>query len=237
LRREETNASIQAMANGGASIKEIRRKTGYSRKLVRAVLRGQRSDIFRTRPSSLEPWLPWLDEQWSAGRRNGAELWRDLRRQGFRGCLRVVGEWAGRRRRADKAETALGHAPAARTIARWLTTGRDQLTKPETVMVAAIENGVVRLTEARDTIAAFQDIIRRKAAAEFDAWLDQAKEGLVAAFASGMTKDKAAVIAAIVSSWSNGQTEGQICKLKLVKRQMYGRGNLDLLQARVIGLA
>ena len=39
----------------------------------------------------------------------------------------------------------------------------------------------------------------------------------------------------IYSDWSNGQTEGQITKLKLVKRQMYGRGKLDLLQARVIG--
>ena len=200
------------------------------------MLRGQRSDIFRARQSSLEPWLPWLDEQWAAGQRNGAELWRDLKRQGFRGCLRVVGEWAGRRRRADKAQSALGHTPAARTIARLLTTGRDYLTKAETLTVAAIENGVVLIAEARDAIAAFQDMIRRKANTELDAWLDRAKGGLLAAFANGMTKDKAAVTAAIESIWSNGQTEGQICKLKLVKRQMYGRGNIDLLQARVIGL-
>lgn len=236
LRREETNASILAMAGDGASIKEIRRKTGYSRKLIRAALRGQRSDIFRTRQTSLEPWLPWLDEQWAAGRRNGAELWRDLKRQGFRGCPRVVGEWVGRRRRADKSPSALGRAPAARTIARLLTSGRDHLTKAETVTVAAIENGVTLIAEARDAIAAFQDMIRRKAMGELDAWLDGAKEGLVTGFASGITKDKAAVTAAIVSPWSNGQTEGQICKLKLVKRQMYGRGKIDLLQARVIGL-
>ncbi len=51
-----------------------------------------------------------------------------------------------------------------------------------------------------------------------------------------MTKDKAAVDAAIASPCCNGQTEGQICKLKLVKRQMYGRGKIDLLQARVMGL-
>jgi transposase len=51
----------------------------------------------------------------------------------------------------------------------------------------------------------------------------------------GVVKDRAAVSAAIASPWSNGQTEGQITKLKLVKRQMYGRGKLDLLQARVIG--
>ena len=59
--------------------------------------------------------------------------------------------------------------------------------------------------------------------------------GRIAAFANGVTKDKAALSAAISSGWSNGQTEGQICKLRLVKRQMYGRGKLDLLQARVIG--
>ena len=53
--------------------------------------------------------------------------------------------------------------------------------------------------------------------------------------ANGVTKDKTAVSAALSSGWSNGQAEGQICKLKLVKRQMYGRGKLDLLQARVIG--
>lgn len=237
LRREETNASILAMATDGASIKEIRRRTGYSRKLIRAVLRGQRSDIFRTRQSSLEPWLPWLDEQWEAGRRNGSQLWRDLKQRGFRGCLRVVGEWAGRRRRADKAESAVGRAPSARTIARLLTTGRDHLTKAETIMVAAIESGVEFLAEARDLIAGFQDMIRRKTATELDGWLDHAKDGLIAAFANGVTKDKAAVTAAIASPWSNGQTEGQICKLKLVKRQMYGRGKIDLLQARVIGLA
>jgi transposase len=53
----------------------------------------------------------------------------------------------------------------------------------------------------------------------------------------GILKDKAPVTSAIVSLWSNGQTEGRITKLKLVKRQMYGRGNLDLLEARVIGPA
>jgi transposase len=71
---------------------------------------------------------------------------------------------------------------------------------------------------------------------ELDPWLDRAARSLVAAFANGINKDRDAVHAAIVSAWSNGQTEGQICKLKLVKRQMYGRGKIDLLEARVIGM-
>jgi len=47
--------------------------------------------------------------------------------------------------------------------------------------------------------------------------------------------NEAAVRAAITSAWSNGQTEGQITRLKLVRRQMYGRGKINLLQARLIG--
>ena len=77
-------------------------------------------------------------------------------------------------------------------------------------------------------------MIRRKSQPNLDAWLDQARASLVASFANGIIKDKAAVNAAIVLPWSNGQTEGQITRLKLLKRQMYGRGKLDLLQARML---
>jgi transposase len=199
------------------------------------VLRDQRSDVFRVRESSLEVHLQWLDEQWAAGQRNGAELWRRLKQQGFRGCLCVVSEWASRRRQAEKADGALSRTPSARTIARFMTIGRDGLSKAETVSVAAIESGVPLLVEAREIIAAFQAMIRKKSLADLEQWLERARTSLVASFANGVIKDQAAVSAAITSPWSNGQTEGQITKLKLVKRQMYGRGKIDLLQARVIG--
>lgn len=101
--------------------------------------------------------------------------------------------------------------------------------------VAAIEGGVPLLVEAREAIAAFQTMIRKKSITDLDPWWEKARTGLVASFANGVVKDRAAVSAAITSPWSNGQTEGQITKLKLVKRQMYGRGKIDLLQARVIG--
>ncbi len=238
LRREEANAAILARAENGASIKEIARDTGHSRGLIRRVLRGQRSDMFRTRESSLELHLPWLDAQWAAGCRNGAELWRRLRASGFRGSLRVMSEWACRRRRAEMMdEGSLRRMPSARTIARLMTTGRDALTKAESLTIATIESGAPALVEARAVIAAFQTMIRDKAASELDDWIERAKNGLVASFASGVVKHHAAVAAAIASAWSNGQTEGQITKLKSIKRQMYGRGNLDLLEARLAGAA
>ena len=78
-------------------------------------------------------------------------------------------------------------------------------------------------------------VIRRKTQAGLAPWIERARTSLVASFARGVTNDEAAVRAAITSPWSNGQTEGQITRLKLVKRQMYGRGKIDLLQARLIG--
>ncbi|MFO1126568.1 MAG: ISL3 family transposase [Methylocystis sp.] len=236
LRREEINADIVARAKRGATIKEIVRETGHSRGMVRRILRGQRSDMFRTRESSLEPHLPWLDAQWAAGNRNGAGLWRRLRASGFRGSLRVVSEWVCRRRRSEKMDEAgLRRTPSARTIARLMTTGRDALSKAETLTIATIEDSIPALVEARAAVAEFQYMIRKKAGEELDGWIERARTGLLASFANGVIKDRAAVAAAITNIWSNGQTEGQITKLKLIKRQMYGRAKLDLLEARLFG--
>lgn len=104
LRREDINAAILKHVGTGVSIKEIVRFTGHSRGLVRRVLRGERSDVFRLRENSVEHHLPWLDAQWAAGHRNGADLWRRLKIQGFRGSLRVVSEWSTRRRRSETAD-------------------------------------------------------------------------------------------------------------------------------------
>lgn len=139
LRREDTNTAVMAISTGGVSIKEIVRRTGYSRGLVRRIMRGERSDVFRVRESSLEVYLPLLENEWAAGCRNGAELWRRLKPEGFRGSLRVVTEWATRRRQAERVDAeSLHRIPSARTIARLMTTGRDTLSKAETVTVAAV---------------------------------------------------------------------------------------------------
>jgi transposase len=103
------------------------------------------------------------------------------------------------------------------------------------VTIAAIEAGVPALVEAREIIAAFHMMIRRRVVAGLTPWIERARTSLVASFGSGVAKDEAAVRAAITLPWSNGQTEGQITRLKLVRRQMYGRGKIDLLQARLIG--
>lgn len=194
--------------------------------------------MFRVRQRTLQAYLPFLETQWAEGCRNGAELWRRSKTQGFRGSSRVVGEWASRRRRAEKASgSGLQKTASARTVARLMTTARDHLSKAGSVVVTTIEHRAPTLVEARLLIDRFQEIIRKKADSELDPWIAEAHQSLIASFVRGVVSHLAAVRAAISSPWSNGQTEGQITKLKLVKRQMYGRAKVDLLEARLLGAA
>lgn len=105
----------------------------------------------------------------------------------------------------------------------------------ETITIDAIEGGVPDLVEARAIIAGFHTMIRLKTAPELPSWLQRASGSLVASFGCGGRKDEAAVRIAATSQWSNDQTEGQINRLKFIKRQMYGRAKIDLLQARMMG--
>ncbi|ERM00632.1 hypothetical protein Q644_25730 [Brucella intermedia 229E] len=159
------------MAKKGISIRQIVRQTGHSRKLVRDVLRGQRLDVFRTKPSSLDNWLPWLNNRWEeGGARNALALWREMKAKGFPGQSGVVSQWAQRRRLAEKAgQSGFARTPSSRVIARLMTAARDDLAKSEAILVAAIEVNVPELVAARKAIGGdFQSMIRSKSAAKLE---------------------------------------------------------------------
>jgi transposase len=83
----------------------------------------------------------------------------------------------------------------------------------------------------------FTRMVRGRCAGALAGWLDAAASSGVAefkGFAAGLRRNREAVAAALSCEWSNGQTEGQINRLKTIKRQMYGRANFDLLRARVL---
>jgi len=238
-RRQETTDAVLELARRGISIKQIVRQLGLARMTVRRIVRGGGTDMFRTRTSSLEPHLAALDTLWRDGCRSGAELWRRLRIQGFMGSPRVVAEWTTRRRLNET--SGLEKRPrkplSARRIARLLTIERDQIPPEHAYNMLQIEQGVPTLIVARDLVDRFQAMIRNRAPEELDPWITAARESALSSFAVGIASDRNAVRAALMQPWSNGQTEGQITKLKLVKRQMYGRAKLDLLEARLIGAA
>ena len=237
-RRDEVNGMVRGLHRQGRSIKAIVRTTGVSRQTVRRILAGTRDDVFRCRETTLDRWAETLNANWNGGCRNGSELWRRLRAAGFGGSLRVVTEWTTRRRRASRAGAnrpdSITTLPSARTIARLLTSDRDCRSAEALRIRVAVETASPTIVAARNLFDRFRTMIAAKKPDDLASWIRDTADSELASFASGIQADAVAVRAAIVEPWSNGQTEGQVTRLKLVKRQMYGRGKVDLLRARMV---
>ena len=149
-----------------------------------------------------------------------------------------MGEWATRRRRAAQASAdrldPVTPVPPARTIARLLTSERDRRSAEALRVRVAVGTTSPKIVAARNLHDRFKTMVAAKKADDLTSWLRDAQGSELASFASGIMDDEDAVRAAIVEPWSNGQTEGQVPRLKLVKRQMYGRANVDLLRAKMV---
>ena len=115
--------------------------------------------------------------------------------------------------------------------------GRNHLSGSVAVLVARIETAVPALAADCALTRRFTNMVRNGEHGNFDDWLRDAENGLLAAFTGGLLADRSAVMAALSEPWSNGQTEGQISKLMTLKHQMYGRAGLDLLRARLVSAA
>jgi transposase len=126
--------------------------------------------------------------------------------------------------------------PSAKESTRLLLRRPDTLSPQETWLLERLQT-IPEITTAGMLATDFQDIVCHRQADRLDDWLAQCRQsrfGAFVRFAKSLTQDYAAVEAALVTNWSNGQTEGQINRLKMLKRQMYGRAKLDLLRRRVM---
>jgi transposase len=146
----------------GTPLKQITRRLNLGRPTVRRIARGGGLEVFRSRGSILEPYAETLDALWTGGCRNGAELWRRRRIQGFQGSLRVVAEWATRRRLDESSN------PAGRVRKTPSAFERDQVPKDQASIMAKIADDVPPLLEARDLVDRFHEIMRQQKAADLD---------------------------------------------------------------------
>lgn len=124
----------------------------------------------------------------------------------------------------------------ARTLSQILFADAGSL-DPHDALLLKLARQHPLLAALHDIIHGLRRMIPTKQATSFDDWLSTCADSGIAAlqrFADHLQQDRPAVVAAISSPWSNGQTAGQVNKLKMLKRQMYGRANLDLLRARIL---
>ena len=247
-RREQRQARYQEVANlqrDGVAIKQIARQLGMARNAVRRWLRAGEATVYRRAPgrSLLDRHLTYVEQRWAEGRCHTAQLWRELRDQGFDGGYDIVRRWAIRRRPLDAAVNSRTcplpswRVPSSRRAARLLTMPGEALRRADRRFIDTLNALSPDIRTAAEAVNAFCRMVRTRDAAALDAWLITARSTALRGFVNGLISDIAAVQAALSQPWSNGPVEGQVNRLKLVKRQMYGRANFDLLRSRVLHVA
>lgn len=209
------------------------------------------------RPSLLDPFEPYLRERWATGEHNTAQLYAEIREQGFPGSAVLVRQRLARWRarpgrpgvpaRGASRDATPAPPPPPRTFSPrqtlWLLLRTDaaspegDLDAQERAYLARVRELSPTIHQAQDLVQRFRRLVRERDLASFGDWWIQASRSTVPevrGFARGLHRDRSAVEAAFASDWNNGQSEGQINRLKLLKRQAYGRASFDLLRRRVL---
>lgn len=256
-RRQEKYDKVQQLNRDGYSDRTIARHLKMSRRTVRKYLEADTCPLYpagRVRSSKLTPWLPYLEQRWQAGCTNASQLWREIAQKGFSGSLGSVGRWATHQRKLLPAEhryrrqqtKALRPAlsryvrpiPWSAQRAAWLVIlDEDKLDDEERAARTRLLAADTQMVMVDRLARQFIQLVKERRHYDLDQWFeDVAASGIKAleSFANGLRSDLAAVRNALRMRWSNGQTEGQINRLKFIKRQMYGRAKLDLLRKRVL---
>jgi transposase len=242
-RRQKLFDLIKVLRLQGKSIRGIARELKVARNTVKKYICCEAVPYHRSgagRPSTVLPFAEYLKKRWREGEQNGFRLWQEIRQQGFSGEVDAV-----RRFICEWRKTAVGKmiCPiSSRGLAPRKTT--KLLLNPESAKNEAEYAFLTKLCEISPAVGrvqrlgmGFQEIVKEKRADLFDDWLTQVKMSEIKEFqnwADNLLADEEVVRNALSSSWSNGQTEGQVNRLKTIKRQMYGRANFDLLRARIL---
>ena len=234
----------------------IARQVGVSRQCVYEYLRMQqppeRTRIHQSGQPMLEPYKAYLVQRWNEGCRNAQQAYREVKEQGypggdsnivrFFGHLRKHFNQAGTFKEVDPATQTPIQAPprrppSASQVAHWITFKEEQRLDWQQKYLSQLCEADQEIQEAYKLVTDFTGILRERQGERLDAWLEKVEtQGIVELknFAQGLKRDYDAVKAGLTLEWSNGQTEGQVHRLKLLKRQMYGRGRFDLLRKRVL---
>jgi transposase len=256
----EFHAEVQRLAAEGGTISGIARRLGVTRTMVRRYLFADAPPEreYARRRSRLDPYEPYLRRRWAEGCRNALLLWREIRAQGYTGTSRQVSRWAEDRRERDPAAPRIGRPrmvphpladePVGRPARRpsvphlaWLLV-RDPggLDDDDRALLGRLQAACSPAATAYPLLQEITSIVKEQAHDRLDAWLGAATaSGLpdLVTFADGLRRERPELLAALTLPWSTGPVEGHITRLKLIKRQGYGRAGLETLKRRFLRAA
>jgi transposase len=254
-RRQALHTQVWALHCQGWTAPAIAQQVGVSlrtvqRDLRRATVAGRkrRRDLG---DSVLNPYKAFLLERWNAGCHTAMRLFRELRQRGYGGSYGVVAAYARRLRQAQglcpghrRPRQPLPHVaepscpPLTPRRATWLVLRREaNRTVAEAQQLAQLHVQSAEVAEAIDLAQDFATLVRQRQPTQLDPWLTRATTSTLEAlrrFATGLHEDYEAVKAGVTLPWSTSPVEGHINRLKMLKRQMFGRAHLDLLSRRFV---
>lgn len=244
VRRRQLYEEVQRLRGLGWSQQAIAHELGQP---VRTVQRYSRAPVFparkrRTRPAGqLAAYRSYLEQRLARGCHNAARLWRELRDQGFGGSYSAVYAWITEQhpRTTDRApdQRSRHQVPTPRKVTWWLVRRPEQLTPEQVGFLEQLQERCPMIQQARELVQEFFALVRKREGNLLEDWVTRTLGSGIAAlrtFALGLCRDWEAVLAGLTLPWSNGPVEGQVNRLKLLKRQMYGRASFPLLRARVL---
>ncbi len=235
----------------GCSPTEIAAQLRMSRKRVREFLKGPPSPpVYKQRSTKLAPYKAYLKQRFAEdGRGNSLQLYREVCSQGYDGCCSVITSYVTQLRQLAGTVAGTGvhqstqpkplndNIPAPSQIRWWFLLPVERLTAKQQAQLLLLRQGEAEFSVSYQLVQAFIALLHQKTDQGLTEWLDQAQKSAVAelvSFAKGLVRDEAAVRAGLSLKWSQGQVEGAVNRLKLIKRSMYGRAKFDLLRIRVL---
>ena len=231
---------VKQLHHQGLSQRAIARQLQISRPTVKRYVA---HDVMPPRshtPSKTAPYWGYLQRRWKEGCYQCKQLFTELRQQGFTGSYASVFRALQHFPRPDRTANPPPPTPPRVSARRAATVlmGRSENLKPQQKQLQQMlcEDSAT-LARAYRLVQTFGQMVRKRKAELLDLWLAYAEQSDLAelrSFARHLRRDYDAVRAGLSLPWSNGQVEGQIHRLKLIKRLMYGRANFDLLRKRVL---
>lgn len=244
-RTRERHQAITELRARGASISAIARALGLDRKTVRkfATASGLAELQIKTRQrtSLLDGYTDYLHQRWTEGCTDDAALTAEITSLGYRGSQQTVRRYLHPLRDGRPIPPARPAAPTVREVTGWILRRPDSLDANEQVRLKQVLAHCPQLDAAAAHVSSFADMMCGRRGDRLDAWLDAWLGAVEAAdlpelhrFTFGLRRDYDAVRAGLTLEHSSGRVEGTVNKVKMLKRQMFGRANFDLLRTRVL---
>lgn len=202
------------------------------------------------RPKKVAPFQDYLLKRWQEGCRNARQLHRELtEEQGYTASYANVERFLMQFRtkshkfKQEKPATEpikkprVKQTPTAKQVSRWITLPKDRRLDWQNAYLERLLQIDAAIAQTAELMVDFAAMLRERDGARLDAWLERVEQRDVAelkSFAAGLRRDYEAVKAGLTEIWSNGQVEGQVHRLKLLKRQAYGRASFETLRKRVL---